>query len=87
MLRTLVLLLIAAAAFAQTPKTNVQSGKRYPRIVIRGAIVVDGSGTPRSRDAAPRYGETQDHADTGSADQNSFVSACPSADSNVRAPE
>ena len=48
MLRTLVLLLIAAAAFAQTPKTNVQSGKRYPRIVIRGAIVVDGSGTPAS---------------------------------------
>ena len=44
MLRTFVLLLIAAAAFAQTPKTNVQSGKRYPRIVIRGAMVVDGSG-------------------------------------------
>ena len=26
----------------------METGKRYPRIVIRGAIVVDGSGTPAS---------------------------------------
>ncbi|MGA3202947.1 MAG: amidohydrolase, partial [Bryobacteraceae bacterium] len=45
MLRTFLLLLIAATAFAQT---NVESGKRYARIVIRGAMVVDGSGTPAS---------------------------------------
>src|SRR5258706_15505068 len=39
---------VAAAAIgaAQPVRTNVTSGKRYPRIVIRGAIVVDGSGTP-----------------------------------------
>jgi len=45
MLRSLLLLLTAAALFAQT---NVESGKKYPRIVIRGAMVVDGSGTPAS---------------------------------------
>jgi hypothetical protein len=44
-------LLLALAAFsailaAQTPRTNVVSGRRYPRIVVRGAFVVDGSGTP-----------------------------------------
>lgn len=42
---SLLLLLTAAVSFAQT---NVQSGKKYPRIVIRGAMVVDGSGTPAS---------------------------------------
>ena len=48
-MRCFTLALIAAAvALAQTPRTNVESGKRYPRIVIRGAIVVDGSGTPAS---------------------------------------
>jgi hypothetical protein len=46
----IALLLLFAAAFlpAQTPKTNVVSGRRYPRIVVRGALVVDGSGTPAS---------------------------------------
>jgi hypothetical protein len=44
-------ILLALAAFsailaAQTPHTNVVSGRRYPRIVVRGAFVVDGSGTP-----------------------------------------
>ncbi|HML15379.1 MAG TPA: hypothetical protein VK419_00070, partial [Bryobacteraceae bacterium] len=34
------------AASAQTPRTNVESGRRYARIVIRGGLVVDGSGTP-----------------------------------------
>ena len=37
MLRYFVPFLIGAAALAQTPRTNVESGKRYPRIVIRGA--------------------------------------------------
>ena len=47
-MRCFILALIATVALAQTPRTNVESGKRYPRIVIRGAIVVDGSGTPAS---------------------------------------
>src|SRR3984957_6096353 len=48
MLRSFLPLLIATLALAQTPRPNVESGKRYPRIVIRGGIVVDGSGTPAS---------------------------------------
>jgi hypothetical protein len=46
MMRRTLLLLIAVSAFAQTPRTNVTAGRRYPRLVVRGAIVVDGSGTP-----------------------------------------
>lgn len=44
----LVLALVAVSTFvsAQTPRTNVISGRKYARIVIRGALVVDGSGTP-----------------------------------------
>src|SRR5579863_900438 len=44
----LVLALLAFSTFlaAQAPRTNVTAGHRYPRLVIRGAIVVDGSGTP-----------------------------------------
>ena len=48
MLRYSLPLVIASLALAQVPKTNVESGKRYARIVIRGATVVDGSGTPAS---------------------------------------
>ena len=48
MVRYFLPILLAATAFAQAYKTNVQSGKRYPRIVIRSAIVVDGAGTPAS---------------------------------------
>ena len=44
--RCILLFLAAASLFAQTPRTNVTAGHRYPRLVIRGAIVVDGSGTP-----------------------------------------
>jgi imidazolonepropionase-like amidohydrolase len=44
----IILAALAAAAIvaAQPVRTNVTSGKRYPRIIVRGAIVVDGSGTP-----------------------------------------
>lgn len=44
----IIVALAAVSAFvsAQTPRTNVVSGRRYARIVIRGALVVDGSGTP-----------------------------------------
>src|SRR5215471_17054223 len=43
--RRALLFLFAISAFAQ-PRTNVTAGRRYPRLVVRGAIVVDGSGTP-----------------------------------------
>ena len=46
MTHRILLFAIAACALAQTPRTNVTPGRRYPRLVIRGAIVVDGSGTP-----------------------------------------
>jgi imidazolonepropionase-like amidohydrolase len=48
MLNRILLASLVVSSFlsAQTPKTNVVSGRRYPRIVVRGAIVVDGSGTP-----------------------------------------
>ena len=45
--RYFVSLLAAAALFAQTP-AKVVSGKRYPRLVIRNAIVIEGNGTPAS---------------------------------------
>lgn len=44
----LPVLLSCALAAAQAPKTPVVSGKRYPRLVIRNAMVVDGNGTPAS---------------------------------------
>lgn len=43
----LILSLITSVAFAQT-RQKVESGKRYPRLVIRSAMVVDGNGTPAS---------------------------------------
>ena len=48
MLHRIALLLAVLSAFsgAQTIGTNAVSGKRYPRMVVRGAMVVDGSGTP-----------------------------------------
>src|SRR5580658_599547 len=48
MLRYFLPFFIATLALAQGPRTNVESGKRYPRIVVHGAMVVDGSGTPAS---------------------------------------
>ena len=41
----IALVLIASTTFAQTDPTSF-SGKRVKRIVIRGAMVVDGSGKP-----------------------------------------
>ncbi|HWO01168.1 MAG TPA: amidohydrolase family protein [Blastocatellia bacterium] len=40
--------LIVPRAFAQSSKQSPVSGKRYPRLVIRGAMIVDGNGTPAS---------------------------------------
>ncbi|PYS91284.1 MAG: amidohydrolase [Acidobacteria bacterium] len=39
---------LAARARAQQARTNVKSGQRVPRIVIRNATIVDGNGTPAS---------------------------------------
>jgi imidazolonepropionase-like amidohydrolase len=44
----LVALLIAQTLTAQTARQPIVSGKRYPRLVIRNAMVVDGNGTPAS---------------------------------------
>jgi len=41
-------LLIVQPLAAQTSKQSVTSGKRYSRIVIRNATIVDGNGTPAS---------------------------------------
>ncbi|HSB11836.1 MAG TPA: amidohydrolase family protein [Blastocatellia bacterium] len=51
--RSLILALLAAVFTPQTPATQtakqtVISGKRYPRLVVRNAMVVDGNGTPAS---------------------------------------
>src|SRR5437660_4289746 len=46
MMRRILPLLVTVSLFAQVPRTSVTPGRRYPRLVVRGAIVVDGSGTP-----------------------------------------
>ncbi|MBV8820406.1 MAG: amidohydrolase family protein [Acidobacteriaceae bacterium] len=44
-MRVFVALLLGAIAFAQTAPTP---GKRYPRLIIRNALVIEGNGTPAS---------------------------------------
>jgi imidazolonepropionase-like amidohydrolase len=45
----LIVILLGFCAFAAAQiRTNVTPGHRYPRLVVRGAMVVDGSGTPAS---------------------------------------
>jgi imidazolonepropionase-like amidohydrolase len=41
-----ILLAHLAVTRAQTPSTSVTAGRRYPRLVIRNAMVIDGNGTP-----------------------------------------
>ena len=43
----IVLTLVSQAVFAQNSNAEI-SGKRYKRIVVRNAIVVNGSGRPAS---------------------------------------
>ena len=43
-----LVILISEGAFAQAPDPASVSGKRFQRIVIRNAIVIDGNGTPAS---------------------------------------
>lgn len=40
--------LVIQSSVAQNARQTVTSGKRYPRLVIRNAMVVDGNGTPAS---------------------------------------
>jgi len=44
----IVALLLVQPLAAQTSKQSVTSGKRYSRLVIRNATIVDGNGTPAS---------------------------------------
>src|SRR2546421_11997409 len=43
--RALLVLLAAGILAAQAP-SKIVSGKRYPRIVIRNATIIEGNGTP-----------------------------------------
>jgi imidazolonepropionase-like amidohydrolase len=45
--RIFVLLLATGVLAAQSP-TKIASGKRYPRLVIRNATIIEGNGTPAS---------------------------------------
>lgn len=43
---SLICLSVLGPISAQTTKQPIASGKRYPRLVIRNAMIVDGNGTP-----------------------------------------
>jgi imidazolonepropionase-like amidohydrolase len=45
-MRFLLILFAALSVFAQTPR--ITSGRRYPRLIIRNAIIIEGNGTPAS---------------------------------------
>jgi amidohydrolase family protein len=47
-MRVLWIVFAAASLFAQTSGTKIVSGHRYPRLVIRNAIIIEGNGTPAS---------------------------------------
>src|ERR1035438_6297035 len=38
----------ALSAWAQTSNASIVSGHRYPRLIIRNAIIIEGNGTPAS---------------------------------------
>ena len=44
----LVGVLVFSTAHAQTAQRTMTSGQRYPRLVIRNAMIIDGNGTPAS---------------------------------------
>lgn len=44
----LIVAFVASHSVAQTYRTSPAGGKRYRRLVIRGAMIVDGNGTPAS---------------------------------------
>src|ERR1051326_368931 len=41
-----LLFVLATAALAAQPPAKIVSGKRYPRLIIRNAIIIEGNGTP-----------------------------------------
>jgi cytosine/adenosine deaminase-related metal-dependent hydrolase len=45
-MRALLILCSAACLFAQT--TRIVSGRRYPRLIVRNATIIEGNGTPAS---------------------------------------
>src|SRR5260370_33365473 len=45
-MRSLLILGCALGIAAQGPNAKIASGHRYPRLVIRNAIVIEGNGTP-----------------------------------------
>ncbi len=47
-MRALLILCSAACLFAQTSTTRIVSGRRYPRLVVRNATIIEGNGTPAS---------------------------------------
>ncbi|HKW98995.1 MAG TPA: amidohydrolase family protein [Bryobacteraceae bacterium] len=49
-------------ALAQVPQAAVTSGRRYPRIIVRNAIVIEGNGTPAAgpKDIVIQNGEIAD---------------------------
>ena len=46
MLALLLFALIVQSSLARPPLQSIVSGKRYQRLVIRNAMIVDGNGTP-----------------------------------------
>ena len=42
----ILLFLLTAGVLAAQPPAKIVSGKRYPRLVIRNAIIIEGNGTP-----------------------------------------
>ena len=47
-MRFLPILFAALCLWAQTSNTRIASGHRYPRLIIRNAIIIEGNGTPAS---------------------------------------
>ncbi len=47
-MRAALILCSAACLFAQTSTTRIVSGRRYPRLIVRNAIIIEGNGTPAS---------------------------------------
>ena len=47
-MRFLLILFAALPVWAQTSNARIISGHRYPRLIIRNAIIIEGNGTPAS---------------------------------------
>jgi imidazolonepropionase-like amidohydrolase len=47
-MRFLPILFAALSLWAQTSNARIASGHRYPRLIIRNAIIIEGNGTPAS---------------------------------------